>query len=217
LSRQGSLSCHTCCDTGPQFFRSNPKDRPIQSPLTTHKGMWRIYSNPDHHGSHLLWRFDNNATDATVDAEIFEPRQIEIDLMAILGHFEIFIISDGVWNAEFKTEKGIQIEIQRFENDMFLKSSIFDVMNFHSVSFNVARLFHSWSRLSCLFWCTSPCKKNCHSMPGFLIIYHIFSSDNIHMYIIHCQTMRCQVTPPPPIFMTVSGVKNRGKESFLSQ
>jgi hypothetical protein len=32
------------------FFRSYPKDRPIQSPLTTHEGMWRIYSNPDPHG-----------------------------------------------------------------------------------------------------------------------------------------------------------------------
>jgi hypothetical protein len=35
---------------GPRFFRSHPKNRPIQSPLTTHKGMWRIYSNPDPHG-----------------------------------------------------------------------------------------------------------------------------------------------------------------------
>ena len=51
LSREGSLSCHTCCDTGPRFFRSHPKDRPIQSPFTTHEGMWRIYSNPDSHGS----------------------------------------------------------------------------------------------------------------------------------------------------------------------
>jgi hypothetical protein len=33
------------------FSRSHPKDRPIQSPFTTHKGMWRIYSNPDPHGS----------------------------------------------------------------------------------------------------------------------------------------------------------------------
>jgi hypothetical protein len=49
LSREGSLSCHTCCDTGPRFFRSHPKDRPIQSPLTAHMGMWRIYSNPDPH------------------------------------------------------------------------------------------------------------------------------------------------------------------------
>jgi hypothetical protein len=32
------------------FFRSHPKDRPIQSPLTTHKGLWRTYSNPDPHG-----------------------------------------------------------------------------------------------------------------------------------------------------------------------
>jgi hypothetical protein len=40
---------------GPLFFRSHPKDRPIQSPLTTHKGMWRTYSNKDPHGL-LTWR-----------------------------------------------------------------------------------------------------------------------------------------------------------------
>jgi hypothetical protein len=27
LSREGSLSCHTYCDTGPQFIRSHRKDR----------------------------------------------------------------------------------------------------------------------------------------------------------------------------------------------
>jgi hypothetical protein len=42
----GILSCHTCCDMGLQFFRSYPKDRPIKSPLTTHKGMQRTYSTP---------------------------------------------------------------------------------------------------------------------------------------------------------------------------
>jgi hypothetical protein len=36
FSRQGSLSCHTCCDMGPRvFFGLN------QSPLTIHKGMPR--------------------------------------------------------------------------------------------------------------------------------------------------------------------------------
>jgi hypothetical protein len=78
LSREGYLSCHICCDTGPRFFRSHPKDHPIlstltthkgmwrilflprssrvpiQSPLTTHKGMWRIYSYPDPHGSKCI-------------------------------------------------------------------------------------------------------------------------------------------------------------------
>jgi hypothetical protein len=73
-SREGSLSCHTCFDTGPRFFRSHPKDSPIQSPLydtrgdvknllwpgfsrfpiqsllTTHKGVRRNYSNQDPHG-----------------------------------------------------------------------------------------------------------------------------------------------------------------------
>jgi hypothetical protein len=37
-------------DTGPRFFRSHPKERPIQSSLTTRKGMRRTYSNPDPHG-----------------------------------------------------------------------------------------------------------------------------------------------------------------------
>jgi hypothetical protein len=40
---------HTCCDTGPRFFRSHLKDRPIQSPLKTCKGMRSTYSNPDSH------------------------------------------------------------------------------------------------------------------------------------------------------------------------
>jgi hypothetical protein len=51
---KGSLLCHTYCDTGPRFLRSHPKDRPIQSPLTTHKGMWRIYSYPDPHGKGII-------------------------------------------------------------------------------------------------------------------------------------------------------------------
>jgi hypothetical protein len=41
---QGSLSCHTYCDTGPRFIRSYQKDCPIQSPLTTRMGMRRTYS-----------------------------------------------------------------------------------------------------------------------------------------------------------------------------
>jgi hypothetical protein len=43
FSREGSLSCHTSCDTGPRFFRSHPKDRSIQSPLTTRMGMQGPY------------------------------------------------------------------------------------------------------------------------------------------------------------------------------
>jgi hypothetical protein len=35
---------------GSLFFPVSSKI-PIQSPPTTHKGMWRIYCNPDHHGS----------------------------------------------------------------------------------------------------------------------------------------------------------------------
>jgi hypothetical protein len=65
LSRERSLSCHTYCDTGPRFFRSHPKDCPIQSPLTTCMGMWTIYSNRDPHGAILLFEL---APSVTVDA-----------------------------------------------------------------------------------------------------------------------------------------------------
>jgi hypothetical protein len=51
LSREGSLSCHTCCDMGPWFYPSLSKDHSIQLPLMTHKGKWSIYSNLDPHGS----------------------------------------------------------------------------------------------------------------------------------------------------------------------
>jgi hypothetical protein len=36
LSREESLSCHTCCDTGPRFFRSHPKDYNKFSRLLRH-------------------------------------------------------------------------------------------------------------------------------------------------------------------------------------
>jgi hypothetical protein len=51
LSREGSLLCHTCCDTEPRFSQPHLKDQLIQLSLMTHKGMWRIYSNPDPHES----------------------------------------------------------------------------------------------------------------------------------------------------------------------
>jgi hypothetical protein len=38
------------------FFRSHPKDRPIQSPLTTRMGTQMTYSNPDPHGACYQWR-----------------------------------------------------------------------------------------------------------------------------------------------------------------
>jgi hypothetical protein len=35
LSREGSLSCHTCCDTGPRFFRSHPIGPPLVASYDT--------------------------------------------------------------------------------------------------------------------------------------------------------------------------------------
>jgi hypothetical protein len=35
----------------PQFFQSHPMDHPIQTPIVTHEGMWRIDFNSDPHWS----------------------------------------------------------------------------------------------------------------------------------------------------------------------
>jgi hypothetical protein len=52
---------------GARFFRSHPKDHPIQSPLTTRKGMLRTYSYPDPHRSAMVMsqydRWCHNMTD----------------------------------------------------------------------------------------------------------------------------------------------------------
>jgi hypothetical protein len=55
MSREGSLSCHTCCNMGPRITRPHQKDQNwqnfIQSPLVTHKGcggyiLTRIFIGP---------------------------------------------------------------------------------------------------------------------------------------------------------------------------
>jgi hypothetical protein len=46
FEQEGIFSWH-----GASVFLSHPKDRPIHLPLAKHKGMWRIYSNPNPHGS----------------------------------------------------------------------------------------------------------------------------------------------------------------------
>jgi hypothetical protein len=83
FSREGSLSCHTCCDTGPRFFRSHPKDRPILSPFTTHKGMWKIYSYPDSHGSPIsrLWRHTRGYVDHDHTGESTLPLSLKQEVL----------------------------------------------------------------------------------------------------------------------------------------
>jgi hypothetical protein len=42
---------------GTSVFPVSSEGPPIQSPLTTHEGMWRIYSNPDPHGGEKwMWQ-----------------------------------------------------------------------------------------------------------------------------------------------------------------
>jgi hypothetical protein len=55
LTRRDLYRATPAVTRGLVFFRSHPKDRPIQSPLTTHKGIWRIYSNPDSQTANLAF------------------------------------------------------------------------------------------------------------------------------------------------------------------
>jgi hypothetical protein len=87
LSVEGSLSCHTCYDTEPRFFRSHPKDLPIQLPLTTHKGMWRIYSNPDPHGLEMFEMYHEIDTWVTSLIRSFYPSIDLAPFHCILGFF----------------------------------------------------------------------------------------------------------------------------------
>ena len=49
LSREGSLSCHTCFDTG-LVFPVSSEGPPHSVASYDTRGVWRIYSNPDPHG-----------------------------------------------------------------------------------------------------------------------------------------------------------------------
>ena len=48
FSREGSLSCHTCFDTGPRFSRTHQKDRPVFFATYDNPPVPRTYSSPDH-------------------------------------------------------------------------------------------------------------------------------------------------------------------------
>jgi hypothetical protein len=69
LCTKGSLSCHTCYDTGPLFFRSHPKDSPIQSPVTTQRGCAGFILTRILTGLHSVASYDTQG-DA---ADIFSP------------------------------------------------------------------------------------------------------------------------------------------------
>jgi hypothetical protein len=97
LSREGSLSCNTYCDTGPRFFRSHPKDRSNQSPLTTHMGMRRTYSNPDPHGCTVIVRTVriNNSTRDHRECNVYtrsRDRHICVSLMTRPLNIEFFCL-----------------------------------------------------------------------------------------------------------------------------
>ena len=55
LRREGSLSCHTCCDTGLWFLWSLLKDRSNVLPFTTSKEKTYRYSYPDTHMIHNMF------------------------------------------------------------------------------------------------------------------------------------------------------------------
>ena len=44
LSREGSLSCRTCFDTGPRFTHSHPKECVVKSTFTTRNSLVEIHN-----------------------------------------------------------------------------------------------------------------------------------------------------------------------------
>jgi hypothetical protein len=77
-----------------QFSRSDPKDRPIQSPFTAHKGMLRIYSNPDPHGSAFfnrdtIWVKDSQKKHKTIFNQSFQ-------MHGNLGYYEYDLVNEGL-------------------------------------------------------------------------------------------------------------------------
>jgi hypothetical protein len=81
------------------FFWSHPKGRPIQSPLTTHKEMWRTYSHLDPNGSinprrntkHKMRRNANGKSAWVITDPLYIP-EVEYD---ILPHTCIPGVDDG--------------------------------------------------------------------------------------------------------------------------
>jgi hypothetical protein len=70
LSREGSLSCHTYCDTGPRFIRSHPKTG------TRHVPQWG--SNPRRNLDHQIFAPDALTTAprrrlTTIMTMVFRP------------------------------------------------------------------------------------------------------------------------------------------------
>jgi hypothetical protein len=105
----------TCCDMGPRFFRYHLKDWPIQSPLTTHKGMWRIYSNPDPHQWHSTkdivqinnghWKSDGAPIGETVFfMVVLSPLKQEVsyylknlEIPTSEPYILLFLVSSSIW------------------------------------------------------------------------------------------------------------------------
>jgi hypothetical protein len=77
---------------------TNPMDRPIQSPHTTHKEMWRTYSNPDPHGS------VNTVNNQSINQrEVGWPSQQQtVGLLELLGEWVTILTANApiFWVAQ---------------------------------------------------------------------------------------------------------------------
>jgi hypothetical protein len=145
LSREGSISCHTCCNTGPRFFRSHPKDRSIQSPLTTHEGMWRIYYNPDPHGGLLFEQKVNCRLKCWYRQAIFFDQKSKFSLCTaltcILCHLDYSCSSwySGLSKAMKRKFQICQNKVIRF---------ILDLSPMHSINYSILTIFDSIDMLN---------------------------------------------------------------------
>jgi hypothetical protein len=120
---------------GPRFFWSHPKDHPMQSPLTTHNGMGRIYSNLDPRVPHRRYKPDNNKPEGCTDISHTHYHSTIWCAMVVLLNLTVLII--------FIKSKAVR-EKRHYNLVLFL--SVSDLTTGLSGMFNCLRLIiPAWS------------------------------------------------------------------------
>ena len=99
LNKDGSLSCHSCGDTGPPFLWSHTKDAPIRSPVTRPKGFWGII--PTWIPTRRIRRFRDGRS-SVMEEILVMVTQIYLNILHV-KHFKL--------NCELTNRLGVEIYV----------------------------------------------------------------------------------------------------------
>jgi hypothetical protein len=112
LSREGSLSCHTYCDTGPRFIRSHPKDRHPRPTLG--------FEPPTQGSSGLCaWRSNHCATRAVIWVKFlegFSPSYLAVsfeEFDSIYGSLLWFLLTLSQFSLFFRISNSFGLSITK--------------------------------------------------------------------------------------------------------